>query len=975
MSRRTATDLLRQTLPLRKYQISHFNQLSELVKKHVAGRGEGMALGYEAPMGSGKTTTIKALASLLLCGDLRLVVVAAPLDAIVEQWAQPGSWRTKDGDDDVWLKLPTGDRSAPRATATDLRNPKWWATASGFYVTTRQAMCTRAGLDALASARVSLRRVLAVGDEGHHHGDGTLAGKFFEALRKRGAATLLVSGTPWHGTDSIFTPDTRVVRLSAAALSMCINDKTGHPFAPTQWQVERHLVPYKTSRVDLAVEPNKVASEPVKRDRQYEQAMCRAAAEEWARLGCPRTVINVPWSAGWKQIIVAELQRVAPAVLGRPAVVVDLIGDLSGKARADAQAKLAADGAAQAYNHPARVDVVVSCARMNEGTDWPPCSHVFNIRIPCSPLLILQRWARASRDKRTIVGYPSQWVDAQTLVFFVPTLTGDAREDAWKQHREQAVLLAAYLADYQAASRWIDPRCFAAPGAAERHAAGRKLAKGARLEHAVETGEDGDRRGGTAMDRSRAVAEIVEKIQRRGPDGTMKIAELDAALAKSLPDVSGPARKAALLSLYRTGEVADAVDAALARADRAVAQGQSALRVREELQADLDAVVEKFGHFDVSIPGDLSKCVAKFTALEAEDVAEYARQSGISPWGHLRHDRAALEAFARERAEVRGSRPSRKSGACKSLDECTWAALDMSLHAVGTTLANVLGRARSLSAENARAIREWHNTHGRWPRQSAVDTTEKKLGNALSGLRARAPEYLESQGILLNGRVSPHANSARAIREWIEAHGKRPQQESDDPVERKLGRAIHRLRKIAPEYLDTESISRKTEVRCRTKHQYARLAEIIVLLAHGWRSSLRTQSLGIETGQGINQCLLGTRSRPKQSRGLAYAPDLCLVSSIATGNAEIEADCWRFTLQGSTAPDPRPWAELLASGDHRRIAGAKRVAFLDWKDLRLRGGTRWTDPRTGTAAGKCVCPPAVRRPWTPPAPAEPADGT
>lgn len=92
-------------------------------------------------------------------------------------------------------------------------------------------------------------------------------------------------------------------------------------------------------------------------------------------------------------------------------------------------------------------------------------------------------------------------------------------------------------------------------------------------------------------------------------------------------------------------------------------------------------------------------------------------------------------------------------------------------------------------------------------------------------------------------------------------------------------------------------------------------------------------------------------------------------------NAEIEADCWRFTLQGSTTPDPRSWADMLVSGDHARIEHAERVAFLDWKDSRLRGGTRWTDPRTGTAAGKSVCPPAVRRPWTPPAPAEPAGGT
>jgi len=915
MSHRTATDLFRRTLPLRKYQIPHFNQLLGHIREHVAGRGKGTALGYEAPMGSGKTTTIKALASLLLCGDLRLVVVAAPLDAIVEQWAQPGSWRTEAGE---CLTLPTLHRDAPRATAADLRDPKWWATASGFYVTTRQAMCTKRGLDALVSSRASLRRVLVVGDEGHHHGDGTLAGRFFEALRSRGAATLLVSGTPWHGTGSIFTPDTRVVRLSAAALSMCINDKTGHPFAPTQWQVERHLVPYKTGRVDLAVEPNKVASESVKRDRQYEQAMCRAAAEEWARLGCPRTVINVPWSAGWKQIIVTELQRVAPGVLGRPAVVVDLIGDLSGKARAEAQARLAADGAAMAYDHPARVDVVVSCARMNEGTDWPPCSHVFNIRIPCSPLLILQRWARASRDKRTIAGYPSQWVDAQTLVFFVPTLTGDAREDAWKQHREQAVLLAAYLADYQAASRWIDPRCFAAPGAAERHAAGRKQAKGARLERVVGMGEDGDRRGGTAMDRSRAVAEIVERIQRRGPDGTMKIAELDATLAKSLPDVSGPARKAALLSLYRTGEVADAVDAALARADRAVAQGQSALRVREELQADLDAIVEKFGHFDVSIPGNLSKCVAKFTALEAEDVAEHARQSGVPPWQHIRHDRAALELYTRTCADGLDQQPTKGSGASARLDGWTWGGLNAALRLVGTSLTRCLGRLRRTYDESANVLRAWYTTHGRLPCGSTADVNEKRLHTALGTLRHLAPECLEAVGLPVRG-------------------------------------------------------DRSASLRRRhNKLQFTQLAEITIMLATHWRATGRTAKLGSDTGAIIDKILGNAHTSSIRSRGLGHVPDLCQVNSITVGNAEIEADCWRFTLAGETTPDPRPWSDLLASGDHARIERAERVAFLDWKDSRLRGGTRWTDPRVGKGP---KCPPAVRRPWTPPASAEPTNGT
>lgn len=47
-------------------------------------------------------------------------------------------------------------------------------------------------------------------------------------------------------------------------------------------------------------------------------------------------------------------------------------------------------------------------------------------------------------------------------------------------------------------------------------------------------------------------------------------------------------------------------------------------------------------------------------------------------------------------------------------------------------------------------------------------------------------------------------------------------------------------------------------------------------------------------------------------------------------NSEIEAGCWQFTLDGCDAPDARPWAELLASGDHKRIVSAVRTHYLDW---------------------------------------------
>lgn len=201
---RSVSWLRSHPLPLRSYQRRHWSQLVGHFENHLAGGPS--AFGYEAPMGSGKTTTVKAIAAALLSEDkARLIVIAAPLDAIVQAWAVRGAWSHEPGG---YLQLPSPPQDfgdLPRPTTTQLSDPRWWATASGCWVTTRQAMCTRQGSETMEKSRATLRDVLVVGDEGHHHGDGTEAGRFFAALRARAAATLLVSGTPWHGSGSIFT--------------------------------------------------------------------------------------------------------------------------------------------------------------------------------------------------------------------------------------------------------------------------------------------------------------------------------------------------------------------------------------------------------------------------------------------------------------------------------------------------------------------------------------------------------------------------------------------------------------------------------------------------------------------------------------------------------------------------------------------------------------------------------------------------
>jgi len=70
--------------------------------------------------------------------------------------------------------------------------------------------------------------------------------------------------------------------------------------------------------------------------------------------------------------------------------------------------------------------------------------------------------------------------------------------------------------------------------------------------------------------------------------------------------------------------------------------------------------------------------------------------------------------------------------------------------------------------------------------------------------------------------------------------------------------------------------------------------------------------------------------------GTAFPADIvseplaCQATTPARMRAEVERDCWWFTLEGQTTPDPRTWHELRVSGDHAAIVGATRVAYLDF---------------------------------------------
>jgi hypothetical protein len=214
----------------------------------------------------------------------------------------------------------------------------------------------------------------------------------------------------------------------------------------------------------------------------------------------------------------------------------------------------------------------------------------------------------------------------------------------------------------------------------------------------------------------------------------------------------------------------------------------------------------------------------------------------------------------------------------------------------------------------------------------------------------------------------PAEATARDLAQWFTDKGLWPRTGGDTAEERHLGASRHKLiqrrpdlcvKYGIPEILDKAEIMR----RARGKKQFVSFAEFVV-------HCVTTSRLEVKTAPAENSILVNN------IRGFERElADRCCVRSLAHLRAELMAGCWEFVLDGKSTTDTRSWSELVAASDYVRVVGARRIAYLDWKDSRLRGGTRWIDPRTGTAAGKSVCPPAVRRPWTPPVPAEPADGT
>lgn len=178
---------------------------------------------------------------------------------------------------------------------------------------------------------------------------------------------------------------------------------------PTKWRVRRLFVEGCDTRNGDDVFEESAGAWSGQRIRKF----CEAVAKDWQAHGFPKAIFNGP-TREWSEEFRRALLAVKP-----DARLADLIGN---DIAPEVNAALAGDGQAASWD-ALQIDGVVSCVRMNEGRDWPPCTHFYNVGFPNSMQLILQRLGRTSRSKAKIKDYAERSPvspDEQHMIFVTP---------------------------------------------------------------------------------------------------------------------------------------------------------------------------------------------------------------------------------------------------------------------------------------------------------------------------------------------------------------------------------------------------------------------------------------------------------------------------------------------------------------------------------------------------------------------------
>lgn len=284
---------------------------------------------------------------------------------------------------------------------------------------------------------------LLILDEAHHASTRKETNAISEVVAewvRRGGKVLAFSATPTRHDGAPVHDDDWVVMHRTTATHTADRDEHGKPYVPQRHNIE--WLPLKGLKAKSLKEI--LGDEAADSDGTAE----RQIVKDWIKRGRPKTGIVVP-AKGSR----ATTDRLKKYLSKAGARVLDAVGtDAETKRRV--RAALASEKKVTRFKD-STIDVVIACRRLDEGTDWKLCSHIYVMGMPSSIPRAMQQWGRTMRRK-DIEGHTHP--DEAVIVFLVPDFTADvgASMDAsqHKHHREFSTLMACYLDCYQTAQAY-----------------------------------------------------------------------------------------------------------------------------------------------------------------------------------------------------------------------------------------------------------------------------------------------------------------------------------------------------------------------------------------------------------------------------------------------------------------------------------------------------------------------------------------
>ena len=293
---------------------------------------------------------------------------------------------------------------------------------TGFSNGAHQVMVTSHQALARRQPVFSAKGNILIVDEGHHAGKKTRLGQFIRQWVKDGGLVIYLTATPFRmDGEMVLDGETQVWALADI-------DYIAQSTSPENLVFRSQQLQYKVDDLAqlLGEDTNKILP-------QYDDLV-----PLWEDDGKPKALIILPrgGSAIWARRLVLQFTKAGAKVFSS-------VGPKA-KTKQDLADLLEYERGIKNYND-SKVDVIIACARFDEGTDWPWCSHIYSVGISRSARLLIQRWGRARRPK-TIAWYPAEHKNRSVFTMLVPTATKKLWDEYKTHHMEQLVLMACYIA-------------------------------------------------------------------------------------------------------------------------------------------------------------------------------------------------------------------------------------------------------------------------------------------------------------------------------------------------------------------------------------------------------------------------------------------------------------------------------------------------------------------------------------------------